>query len=301
MLTRLCLVLIVFIAAPVCAQPVFLASYNRVLYRVTDGMIEAFPNQPGTIIGMTVVPPGASVMGAGAGEVLAVQGGAGNTRIWRVDNPLSGTPNLVHLGDFPENTYRNDITFAHGRLFGVVGGIISEYSTHDFSTLDVIDLERPNAAVGGMAFDGVETWYLSNQTSNRIIRLPDPPTPEGWTPLGPIGITMDNNDLDWFYGRLYLATYTSSTLVIGWIDLETGVFNHVVDVVETTSSGVVGLAILNPCQVDMNVDGVLDFFDVQVYLNLYSRGSPLADLNNDGIFDFFDVQMFLGLYSAGCA
>ncbi len=56
-----------------------------------------------------------------------------------------------------------------------------------------------------------------------------------------------------------------------------------------------------PCIPDQTGHGVFDFFDVQVYLNLYSSGSPLADLNNDGTLDFFDVQMFLGLYSAGCA
>ncbi len=300
MLTRLCLVLIVFIAAPACAQPVYLASYGNVLYRVTDSIVEAFPNQPGTIIGMTVVPPGASVTGADGGSVLAIEG-AGGTRIWRVDNPLSGTPDLALLGHFSSDHIRGDIVFAHGRLFGINAGFIYEYSVLDFSTIAVIDLDRPNASTGGLAYDGLATWYLPNQSSNRIIRLPDPPTPEGWTPLGPTGITMGNNDLEWFHGCLYLATDIGTTLVIGWIDLDSGAFHHLLDVASTTTPRGVGLAILNPCRVDMNIDGVLDFFDVQVYLNLYSSGSPLADLNNDGILDFFDVQMFLGLYSAGCA
>jgi hypothetical protein len=51
---------------------------------------------------------------------------------------------------------------------------------------------------------------------------------------------------------------------------------------------------------DLNGDGVLDFFDVQSYLNLYAARDLAADLNNDGAWDFFDVQIFLGLFSAGC-
>ena len=29
--------------------------------------------------------------------------------------------------------------------------------------------------------------------------------------------------------------------------------------------------------------------------------SAIADLNSDGAWDFFDVQMFLNVFSAGCA
>lgn len=46
--------------------------------------------------------------------------------------------------------------------------------------------------------------------------------------------------------------------------------------------------------------GVLDFFDVQRFLNLYSAHDPLADLNGDGAWDFFDVQQYLAAFSAGC-
>lgn len=54
------------------------------------------------------------------------------------------------------------------------------------------------------------------------------------------------------------------------------------------------------CVPDLNGDGILDFFDVQLFLSLFSAHNPAADLNGDGIFDFFDVQMFLNLFSAGC-
>lgn len=54
------------------------------------------------------------------------------------------------------------------------------------------------------------------------------------------------------------------------------------------------------CAPDLNQDGMLDFFDVQMFLNLFSAGDDAADLNHDGMLDFFDVQRFLNLFSAGC-
>ena len=56
----------------------------------------------------------------------------------------------------------------------------------------------------------------------------------------------------------------------------------------------------NACPADLTGDGILDFFDVQLFLNLYASGDLAADLTGDGILDFFDVQAFLNLYAAGC-
>jgi hypothetical protein len=55
-----------------------------------------------------------------------------------------------------------------------------------------------------------------------------------------------------------------------------------------------------PCVADFNSDGVLDFFDVQMFLGLFAAHDPAADLNNDTLYDFFDVQAFLNFYAAGC-
>lgn len=54
------------------------------------------------------------------------------------------------------------------------------------------------------------------------------------------------------------------------------------------------------CLPDMNNDGVLDFFDVQAFLNYFAAGDARGDFNNDGVFNFFDVQAFLAAFSAGC-
>jgi hypothetical protein len=54
------------------------------------------------------------------------------------------------------------------------------------------------------------------------------------------------------------------------------------------------------CPADFNGDGVLDFFDVQAFLDAFSANDPSADFTHDGVFDFFDVQEFLAVFSAGC-
>lgn len=46
--------------------------------------------------------------------------------------------------------------------------------------------------------------------------------------------------------------------------------------------------------------GVLDFFDVQAFLEAFANHAAEADLTGDGAFDFFDVQAFLGAFADGC-
>lgn len=59
----------------------------------------------------------------------------------------------------------------------------------------------------------------------------------------------------------------------------------------------VGIA---PCPADLTGDGILDFFDVLLYLDIFSSGSEEADFNNDGEHDFFDLLSFLEAFSGGC-
>ncbi len=54
------------------------------------------------------------------------------------------------------------------------------------------------------------------------------------------------------------------------------------------------------CEADVNADGVLDFFDVQYFLNAYTNQALYGDYNGDGLIDFFDVQAFLNDYALGC-
>lgn len=54
------------------------------------------------------------------------------------------------------------------------------------------------------------------------------------------------------------------------------------------------------CAVDLNGDGVVNFFDVTVFLATFTSQSPLADWNGDGLMNFFDVQAFLLDFTRGC-
>lgn len=59
----------------------------------------------------------------------------------------------------------------------------------------------------------------------------------------------------------------------------------------------VGIA---PCPGDVTGDGILDFFDVLLYLDIYSSGELTADFNADDELNFFDVLSFLEAFSQGC-
>ncbi len=54
------------------------------------------------------------------------------------------------------------------------------------------------------------------------------------------------------------------------------------------------------CRADLNADGLLDFFDVMMFLQLFSDQDPQADFTGEGAFDFFDVSLFLQEFSDGC-
>jgi len=54
------------------------------------------------------------------------------------------------------------------------------------------------------------------------------------------------------------------------------------------------------CLPDLNNDGALDFFDISLFLNLFSSNDPIVDWNNDGQWDFFDISGFLTSFTAGC-
>lgn len=72
------------------------------------------------------------------------------------------------------------------------------------------------------------------------------------------------------------------------------------DCTDTDGDGEADACQLTGCDADRNADGLVDFFDVQDFLNDYSAMNASADMNGDGQYDFFDVQIYLNLFSAGC-
>lgn len=54
------------------------------------------------------------------------------------------------------------------------------------------------------------------------------------------------------------------------------------------------------CPADLNDDGVLDFFDVLLFLELFDAGDPAANFNGDDELNFFDVLLFLEIFASNC-
>lgn len=85
-----------------------------------------------------------------------------------------------------------------------------------------------------------------------------------------------------------------------------GALGGFVDVLEYPGTGenrIVGVGAPDPvgvCASDINLDARRDFFDVNIFLNLFASGSPAADLNADGNLDAFDVMDFVSGYDAAC-
>jgi hypothetical protein len=55
------------------------------------------------------------------------------------------------------------------------------------------------------------------------------------------------------------------------------------------------------CGADVNGDGLVNFFDLAAFIDLYNAGDPAADIAPPfGVINFFDLAAFLDLYNAGC-
>ncbi len=52
-------------------------------------------------------------------------------------------------------------------------------------------------------------------------------------------------------------------------------------------------------QADLNNDGVLNHFDISIFLNAFASQNPIADFNSNGIIDFYDVSIFIIAFGQG--
>ena len=50
---------------------------------------------------------------------------------------------------------------------------------------------------------------------------------------------------------------------------------------------------------DLNNNGILEYADVQIFLNAYTAGNPASDLNNDASLNFLDISAFLTAFTQG--
>ena len=50
---------------------------------------------------------------------------------------------------------------------------------------------------------------------------------------------------------------------------------------------------------DLNNDGLLNFFDISLFITAYNSNKLVADFNQDGLLNFFDISAFLVAYTGG--
>jgi hypothetical protein len=150
----------------------------------------------------------------------------------------------------------------------------------------------------------IEGEILMEDTATLVIETAGPGQTDRAVVTGPVTLA----------GRVSLDVLTGYTPTIGdelTVMTAAGGFTGAMAGVDSVAPGsvrwrpeVVGteLHLVATCQADFIAPfGVLDFFDVQAFLNFYSAGDLNADLNADGRLDFFDLQAFLNVYSAGCS
>lgn len=132
-----------------------------------------------------------------------------------------------------------------------------------------------------------------------------------FSPLTPAGITIDTGNVDparWDYSPVApLGTETVTLTICGAQPGEEVCFlmtMHDATLDECCSIKITVIApVCEPqglCLADCNGDGVVDFFDVSLFIQEFMSQDPRADLNNDGQWNFFDVSMFLSAYNVGC-
>jgi hypothetical protein len=75
----------------------------------------------------------------------------------------------------------------------------------------------------------------------------------------------------------------------------------ILDSVCTDNGGGVSL-LIEPaqCPADLNLDGLLDFFDFLEFQDMFAAGSNQADFDCSGDLDFFDFLAFQNAFAAGC-
>lgn len=289
-------------------EPLALIGYGTKLMRVhPSGVIETFSNQPGENTAMTVVPAGVSTSNYQAGDVLALEFGRNNNRVWRVDNPWHGTPAVTQIGTLVSGVSYADLDFANGRLYAINTNFISELHLETFAPLAVVDVRSQGGiSAGGLAFDGNATWYFTDSNNNRLFGAAHPLAADGAVRLdNGLGLTFGTSDLNWLNGQLWGALRQVDgaggfNILLGTFTTTSGsaAFTTRQTIFAGNNTQVTGLALR--CASDFNGDLVADLFDYLDYVAAFAGNTTTADFNADTVIDFFDYLDFVEAFSTGC-
>lgn len=283
-----CSILLILLATagpPVSAKPVCLVGRDLTIYRFNadgHGSMETFP-AAAKLIGITRVPPGAAPSGLSPGDVLGVEGADGK-RVFRIGNPACGAPVLSQVGELSDGA--TSVAFAHGQLCGIsntTGGLLfRRYDAAYQQTGSEIAL-HPTAKAGGLAFDGVSTWYALGQISpgaDRLFKFADPPAAGGLTEIGDPGINVGDSGLEFFDGVVWGGFFgTGARLYVGTFNALTGLFTVEWDRPGSSGQtlGFVTLPETSATSGDVNCDGNVNQMDVAPFVTALTNPNAFAD------------------------
>jgi hypothetical protein len=182
-----------------------------------------------------------------------------------------------------------------------------------------------NFSVGLLSLASVATTLVAQPTVvatpttgelGSVIQLSvTPPTPGYELTSETSGIWFGNYTSTGGVSPFFTTTYSGSEIIIidDWtaeVVLGAGVFASKVEPIDATVAallapngtlnGTYQLVTPNPCAVDLNENGTLNFFDISIFLAAFANRDPIADFNGDGTFNFFDISIFLQLFAQGC-
>lgn len=271
-----------------CAGPVdSMTAMGDTLYLGDDfGQIYSFDLNTNQLVGSFPVAGDAAAMtndgasllvGDTAGEIQKIDPGTGAV----LDSVQVNSFSLTSLGVHWGNLYHGGLSTVAERaplagafepgafdLFAVCGGAINSMT---FAGIDVVlgatngsiyRYDEFNGTYANVHFVGVDAVGIAALTGGRV-----------------------------------LVADSSGTLLE--IDIETG------DVLRETDAGepigaLLALDVGEACPTDLDLSGVLDLGDVQLFIMLAIQGRGGADLNGDGAIDLTDVGMFAAGFNAGC-
>ncbi len=196
---------------------------------------------------------------------------AGVLEVIDVQAPMD--PSLIGSIDLPDTVLGIDVRWPYAYIADRTAGF-KIVDIADPQSMSVIgEFETDGTAVDLQLVDDI-AFVVNNRHGVELI---DIQTPENPMLIGSYANENSASGLRVVDGVLYLS---SSDLGLEIVDLRVGCVD---------------------CKADLTGDGLLDFFDISLFLQRYGASDLSVDLNGDGSLDFFDISAFLVFFQNGCS
>jgi len=194
---------------------------------------------------------------------------------------------------------------------GSLGGIFAEFAPR---------LISDELAANGIVTDGIPGLIMAALDNSNVAGVTDSDASGAAAVITGIEICIDLDELGWDGSQDILMggwisnggfDFYSNQVIGGLPDGSPNLGSRDTDgdgVADFDFNTVAGDQFINlsdtavPCVADLAAPfGVLNFFDIVEYINLFNAGDPAADLAAPfGSINFFDIVEFINLFNAGC-